>query len=93
MLPAVITFHYVIVDEFFKDGPDKPYSASRSRSLEQSPCYPIIGAKLAGRHIMYYALIVKIKSNEDVNAGLAIISILPNFDECDLLNETHNDFC
>jgi hypothetical protein len=44
----------VSVDEFFKDDHDKPYSALRSHSLEQSPCYPIIGAKSAGRHIMYY---------------------------------------
>jgi len=42
------------VEEFFKDNPDKPYSALRSHALEQSPCYPIIGAKPAGRHIMYY---------------------------------------
>jgi hypothetical protein len=41
------TFMSVVsVNEFFKDNPDKPYSALRSHSLEQSPCYPI-GAKPA----------------------------------------------
>ncbi|MGA9154976.1 MAG: hypothetical protein WBZ36_30705 [Candidatus Nitrosopolaris sp.] len=47
------------VDEFFKDDPDKPYSALRSHSFEQSPCYPIIGAKPAGRHIIYYCEICR----------------------------------
>jgi hypothetical protein len=41
--------------EFFKDDPDKPYSALRTHSLEQSPCYPLIGVKPAGeRHVLYY---------------------------------------
>lgn len=44
------------VDEFFEDDPDNdnmPYSALRKHSLELSPAYPIIGAKPAGRHILY----------------------------------------
>jgi hypothetical protein len=34
------------VDEFFKDDYNKPYTALDNHSLEQSPCYPIIGAIL-----------------------------------------------
>jgi hypothetical protein len=44
----------VPVDEFFKDSHDKAYLALRNHSLEQSPCYPIIGIKPVGRHTMYY---------------------------------------
>jgi hypothetical protein len=42
------------VDEFFKDDPKKPYSALRNHSLEQSPCYPIIGVRSGGRHALFY---------------------------------------
>lgn len=44
----------VSVEEFFENDPYKPYSALRSHSLEQSPCYPVIGARPAGRHTLYW---------------------------------------
>jgi hypothetical protein len=42
------------IDDFFRDGPDKPYSALPSHQLESSPCYPIIGAKMAGRYTLFW---------------------------------------
>jgi hypothetical protein len=66
----------VSVDEFFKCNPDKSYSASGNHSLEQSPCYPIIGAKPAGRHIMYYCEICHPEfANDSAVANINLSSI------------------
>lgn len=67
----------VSIDEIFKDDPDKPYSALRSHSLEQSPCYPIIGVKPAGRHIiMYYCEICHPEfANDPAVANINLSSI------------------
>jgi len=42
----------ISIDEFFKS--DNAYSALCNHSVEQSPCYPIIGAKSVGIYTMYY---------------------------------------
>jgi hypothetical protein len=65
------------IDEFFKDDHDKPYSALPSHSLEQSPCYPIIGIKPAGRHIiMYYCEICRQEfANDPAVANINLSSI------------------
>jgi hypothetical protein len=56
----------VPVDEFFKDA-NKPYSALCGHSLQQSPCYPIIGIKYAGKHILYYCEICRQEfANDDI---------------------------
>lgn len=64
------------IDEFFKET-DKPYSALPSHSLEQSPCYPIIGARPAGRHIiMYYCEICRPEfANDSAVANTSLTSI------------------
>ena len=65
----------VSVDEFFKDDPDTQYS-TRNHSLEQSPCYPIIGAKSAGRNILYYCEICQPEfANDSVVASIHLSSI------------------
>ena len=47
-----VTFNPVVsVENFFSDEQSLPLSL---HSLEQSPCYPIIGSKPAGNHTMYY---------------------------------------
>lgn len=43
---------YINVEEFFRA--DKPFLSSTDHSLEESPCYPIIGSKTKGSHIWYY---------------------------------------
>lgn len=44
----------ISVDDFFKDDYNKPYTALPSHSLEQSPAYPIVGAKRTpnGKYIL-----------------------------------------
>ncbi|MGA9153703.1 MAG: hypothetical protein WBZ36_24235 [Candidatus Nitrosopolaris sp.] len=71
------TFMPIIpVDEFFKDDHDKPYSALRSHSLEESPCYPIIDVKLAGRHLIYHCEICRPEfANDSVVANINLSSI------------------
>lgn len=44
----------VPVDEFFRDDPDKPYSPLKNHTLQQSPCYPILGIIPAGKSSLYY---------------------------------------
>ena len=44
----------VSVEDFFRADPDKPSLPLPDHSLEQSPCYPIIGSKSSGDHIIYY---------------------------------------
>jgi len=42
---GILSFKPIVsVDEFLKDS-DKPYSALRNHTLQQSPCFPIIGVK------------------------------------------------
>ncbi len=51
--PIVVNFRPIIsVDNFFRDD-DKPYSALKNHSLEQSPCYPIINTKPFGVYTLY----------------------------------------
>jgi len=66
----------VSVDEFFKDDPDKPYSALRNHPLEQSPCYPIIGVKPVGRFVMYYCEICRPEfANDSAVSNINLSSI------------------
>ena len=44
----------VPLEDFFYDAPDLPYKPLAEHSLEQSPCYPIIGSKVEGRYKVYY---------------------------------------
>jgi hypothetical protein len=61
------------LDEFFRNDHDKPYSALSSHQLESSPCYPIIGAKTAGRFILYWCEICKPEFGSGTNIHLSSI--------------------
>jgi hypothetical protein len=62
----------VSIDEFFIDD-HKPYSALGNHKLEQSPCYPIIGAKPAGRYILYYCEICQPEfANDSVVSNITL---------------------
>jgi hypothetical protein len=57
------TFKPVVsVDEFFKkDNDSKPYSALHDHSLEESPCYPILGVRFTEKYTVYYCEICQPK--------------------------------
>ena len=78
------TFMPIIsVEEFFKDNPDKPYSALCSHPLEQSPCYPIIGSRTSGRHTLYWCEICQPKFGSGTSIHLGSIEHHCKYDDPD----------
>jgi hypothetical protein len=61
------------LDEFFRNDHDKPYTALHSHSLEQSPSYPIIGAKPAGRYTLFWCEICKPEFGTGITIHLSSI--------------------
>jgi hypothetical protein len=66
----------VSIDEFFRDDYDKPYSALRNHKLEESPCYPTIGAKPAGGYILYYCEICQPEFANDSAVSNITLSVI-----------------
>ena len=60
------TISYNDVEEFFRD--DEPFTSSTDHSLEQSPCFHIIGSRTEGGRIWYYCKLHPKVVNTNLNS-------------------------
>jgi hypothetical protein len=67
-LPENSFIPIVVVEDFFETDIDKEFSPLPDHSLEQSPCYPIIGSKSRDDHIIYHCRLHPKVKNTDLDS-------------------------